>query len=33
VSFRLLYLISVSVFGWFRLLARTTAAEDVEVLH
>jgi hypothetical protein len=32
VSFRLLYLISVSVFGWFRLLART-AAEDVEVFH
>jgi putative transposase len=32
VSFRLLYLISVTVFGWFRLLARTAAAKDVEIL-
>jgi len=30
--FRLLYLISVTVFGWLRLLARTAAAKDVEIL-
>jgi len=30
--FRLLYLISVTVFGWLRLLARSTAAQDVELL-
>jgi hypothetical protein len=32
VVFRLLYLISVTVFGWLRLLARTAAGKDVEVL-
>jgi hypothetical protein len=32
VLFRPLYLISVTVFGWLRLLARTTAAKDVEIL-
>ena len=30
--FRLVYLISVTVFGWFRLLARGTAAKDIEIL-
>ena len=30
--FRLLYLISCAVFGWLRLLARSTAAKDVEIL-
>jgi hypothetical protein len=30
--FRLLYLISVTVFGWPGLLARSTAAKDVEIL-
>lgn len=30
--FRLLYLISCVVFGWFRLLARSAAAKDVEIL-
>ncbi|MDQ3761383.1 MAG: hypothetical protein M3460_06695 [Actinomycetota bacterium] len=30
--FRLLYLISITVFGWLRLLARTAAAKDVEIL-
>ena len=29
---RLLYLISCAVFGWLRLLARSTAAKDVEIL-
>lgn len=28
--FRLLYLISVTVFGWLSLLARTAAAKDAE---
>jgi hypothetical protein len=32
VLFRLLYLISVTVFGWLRLLARSTAAKDIEIL-
>jgi len=32
VLFRLLYLISVTVFGWLGLLARSTAAKDVEIL-
>jgi hypothetical protein len=32
VLFRLLYLICVTVFGWFGLLARSTAAKDVEIL-
>jgi hypothetical protein len=32
VLFRLLYLISCVVFGWFRLLARSAAAKDVEIL-
>jgi putative transposase len=32
VSFRLLYLISSTVFGWLRLLARSTAAKDIEIL-
>jgi hypothetical protein len=32
VLFRLLYLISVTVFGWLRLLARTAAAKDLEIL-
>ena len=30
--FRLLYLISCAVFGWLRLLARSTASKDVEIL-
>ena len=30
--FRLLYLISCVVFGWLRLLARSAAAKDVEIL-
>src|SRR6476659_8928065 len=30
--FRLLYLISVTVFGWLGLLARSTAAKNVEIL-
>ena len=30
--FRLLYLISVTVFGWLSLLARTAAAKDAEIL-
>ena len=30
--FRLLYLISVTVFDWLRLLARSTAAKDIEIL-
>lgn len=29
---RLLYLICVTVFGWLGLLARSTAAKDVEIL-
>jgi hypothetical protein len=32
VLFRLLYLICVTVFGWFGLLARSAAAKDVEIL-
>jgi hypothetical protein len=32
VLFRLLYLISVTVFGWLRLLARGAAAKDIEIL-
>jgi putative transposase len=32
VLFRLLYLISVTVFGWLTLLARSTAAKDIEIL-
>jgi putative transposase len=32
VLFRLLYLISVTVFGWLRLLARSTATKDIEIL-
>jgi hypothetical protein len=32
VLFRLLYLISVTVFGWLGLLTRSTAAKDVELL-
>jgi hypothetical protein len=32
VLFRLLYMISVKVFSWFGLLARSTAAKDVEIL-
>jgi hypothetical protein len=32
VLFRLLYLICVTVFGWLRLLARSTAAKDIEIL-
>jgi putative transposase len=32
VLFRLLYLISVTVFGWFRLLACSAAAKDIEIL-
>ena len=32
MSFRLLYLICCAVFGWLRLLARSTAAQDVEIL-
>lgn len=30
--FRLLYLTSCTVFGWLRLLARSTAAKDIEIL-
>jgi putative transposase len=30
--FRLLYLISVTVFGWLGLLARSAAAKDIEIL-
>jgi hypothetical protein len=29
---RLLYLICVTVFGWLGLLARSTAAKDIEIL-
>jgi putative transposase len=32
VLFRLLYLISVTVFGWLGLLARPTAAKNIEIL-
>jgi hypothetical protein len=32
VLFRLLYLTSCAVFGWLRLLARSTAAKDIEIL-
>jgi putative transposase len=32
VLFRLLYLISVTVFGWLQLLARSTAAKDLDIL-
>ncbi len=32
MSFRLLYLISGTVFGWLRLLARSTATKDLEIL-
>jgi hypothetical protein len=32
VLFRLLYLISVTVLGWLRLLARKTAVKDIEIL-
>ena len=30
--FRLLYLLGVTVFGWLRLLTRSAAAKDVEIL-
>ena len=29
---RLLYLISCAMFGWLRLLARTAAVKDIEIL-
>jgi putative transposase len=32
VLFRLLYLISVTVFGWLGLLGRSTAAKNIEIL-
>jgi hypothetical protein len=32
LTFPLLYLISVTVFDWLRLLARSTAAKDIEIL-
>jgi putative transposase len=32
VLFRLLYLISVQLFGWLGLLLRSTAAKDIEIL-
>jgi hypothetical protein len=32
VLFRLLYLLSVTVFGWLGLLTRSNAAKDVEIL-
>jgi putative transposase len=32
VLFRLTYLITVRLFGWLGLLARSTAAKDVEIL-
>jgi putative transposase len=32
VLFRLLYLICVTMFGWLGLLARSTAAKDIEIL-
>ena len=30
--FRLLYLIAIKVFGWLGLLARSSAAKDVEIV-
>jgi putative transposase len=32
VLFRLLYLITLRLFGWLGLLARSAAAKDVEIL-
>ena len=32
MSFRLLYLITLRLFGWLGLLARSAAAKDVEIL-
>jgi putative transposase len=32
VLFRGLYLISVTIFGWLRSLARSTATKDIEIL-
>ena len=32
VLFRLLHLISVTVFSWLRLFARAAAAKDIEIL-
>jgi hypothetical protein len=32
VLFRLLYLISVTVFSWLRLFTRAAAAKDIEIL-
>jgi putative transposase len=32
VLFQLLYLICITVFSWLRLLTRSTAAKDIEIL-
>jgi hypothetical protein len=32
VLFRLLYLITIRLFGWFELLTRSAAAKNVEIL-
>jgi hypothetical protein len=32
VLFRLLYLVTIRLFGWLKLLASTTAAKNVEIL-
>jgi len=33
VLFRLLYLVTVRLFGWLKLLASTSAANNVEILN
>jgi putative transposase len=32
VLFRLLYLVTIRLFGWLKLLASTSAANNVEIL-